>query len=98
MRPRLTSLLDHLMGSRSRAAVIRVLYAPRAGDERLWFRQIGRAARVGMGQLYEQLQWLEHLGLLRMRREGGALFIEARTDLPLGAALEALVRAAADYE
>lgn len=84
--------LSHICGSTARVRVLIVLLLTDP-DERVWLRQIGRAASVGFAGLYRELGHFERVGMIRRRRDGGALYFEVDESHPLVRPLRALLLA-----
>lgn len=90
---RIDSSVSYVMGDRGRTRLLVALCDPER--DRLWLREAGRQARLGMAGLYDEIVTLERLGLIKRRRAGGAQFLVADTDHPLHAGVNALVESAA---
>lgn len=84
--------LSHLMGSAARVRILVVLLLTDP-DERIWLRHIGRAASVGFAGLYRELDHLILIGMVKRRRDGGALYFEVDEAHPLVRPLRALLLA-----
>ena len=85
--------LDRLFGSRTRAAVLRLLFSD--VPQRLWLRELVRRAGTGASSVQRELAALQRVGLVRQRREGGAAFYEVVWTHPLAVPLQELVVIAA---
>jgi DNA-binding transcriptional ArsR family regulator len=83
---------DHLMGSRSRARLLRILVFP--DGERVWVRELCRRVGTGISSVRRELSWLRDMGLVEMYREGGAAYYEVIEGHPLLHGLRQLIDSA----
>lgn len=88
--------IDNLLGSSTRARLLRVLLLrpyPFA-----WVRDLCRRVDVSPGTLRRDLDFLTSIGLAHMQRRGGATFIQAVEEHPFYEPLRQLIAFADDYD
>lgn len=83
---------EHVMGSRTRARLLRALIFPTG--QRVWVRELRRQVRTGSSSIERELAWLRGIGLVQMRRDGGAAYHEAVEGHPLLPGLRRLLDSA----
>jgi tRNA nucleotidyltransferase (CCA-adding enzyme) len=87
---------DHLLGSRTRARLLRIVLFQR--DGRPWVRDLCRRVGTGTSSLRRELDLLCGIGLINMHREGGAAFFEPVQGHPLIEPLTQALAFADDYD
>ena len=73
--------LEHILSSRARAAVFRLLFGLR--DQELHVREIERRSGLAIGTVRHELKKLEGLDLVTTRRDGNRLYYRANRLHPL---------------
>jgi hypothetical protein len=86
------TIADHLMGSRTRARLLRILIFP--DGQRVWVRELCRRCGTGFSCVQRELLWLRGAGLIRMHRDGGAAYYEVVEGHPLLHGLRQLIDSA----
>jgi len=92
MNHRHVTTADHLLGSRSRARLLRILIFP--DGRRVWVRELCRRVRAGSSSVQRELLWLREIGLVEMHRDGGAAYYEVVGGHPLLDGLRQLIESA----
>ena len=92
MNNRHVTTADHLLGSRTRVRLLRVLLF--ADGERLWVRELCRRVGTGASGVQRELHWLRSAGLVQMHRDGGAAYYEVVDGHPLLGGLRQLLESA----
>jgi len=92
MNHRHVTTADHLMGSRTRARLLRVLLFP--DGRRVWVRELCRLVGTGFSGVQRELVWLRSQGIVQMHRDGGAAYYEAVEGHPLLDRLRQLIESA----
>ncbi len=87
--------LEALLGARIRSAVFARIFDDRLGTP--WLREVYRSAHSASGARRE-LDRLVRIGLVRIRRAGGAAFFDVVETHPLAAPLRDLARACAQLD
>jgi len=82
-------MLDELLLGRTRAAVLRELYAN--PDRRISFNELVRRVKSGVGAISRELAMLIDAGLVTEQREGHQRFVSAGISSPLFPELKALI-------
>jgi len=86
------TMLDEILFGRTRAAVLRELYAN--PDRRVSFNELVRRLKSGAGAISRELATLTSAGLISEEREGNQRFVSACVSSPLYAELKAFIRKA----
>lgn len=84
-------MLEFLLGSRTRARVLVLLF--KEPGSRPWLRELLRGSGTGVSSLIRNLDALERAGVIWSWREGGGKFFTANEEHPLCAPLRALAHA-----
>ena len=87
---------DHLLGSRTRARLLRILLFP--DGNRVWVREMCRRVGTGFSSVQRELLWLRQVGLVQMYREGGTAYYEAIEGHPLLEVLRRLIDSADELD
>jgi DNA-binding transcriptional ArsR family regulator len=95
MRGALPTTLQAIMGSRIRAGVIARVFNDELG--RPWLRDVYRSVKSASG-VRRELDRLSGMGLIRSRREGGAVFFEVVETHALARPLRELARASGQMD
>ncbi len=82
-------MLDNILFGKTRAALLRELYAN--PDRRVSFNQLVRRLKSGPGAISRELATLTSAGLVAEQREGNQRFLSAGTSSPLFSELKALI-------
>jgi len=90
------NVLEYLLGSRTRAVLIRMLVE--SPEDRVWLRQLCKTARTGMSQMHRELRFLSYMGLLKSNREGGVCFYSIDPTHVMYEPLRELARATAEID
>ena len=88
-------ILEGLLGSRSRAEVIRLLFE--RPERELYLREIFRLSGLSIRPIQEELSHLHDLGLLQVRKDGNRLYYTANSQNPLFPELKSLVEKTSGY-
>lgn len=82
-------MLDQLLGSRTRAKILRLLLTN--PNKQYFVREISRKVREHMNSVRRELQFLDEVGILETSGEGQKRFYSANPNYPLFPELKALV-------
>lgn len=82
-------MLEHLLGSRSRTGVLRLLLTN--PDKAYFVREISRKIREHMNSVRRELKFLTGAGIVHANGEGQKRYYEANLDYPLYPELKALI-------
>ena len=85
-------MLDELLLGKTRAAVLREIYAN--PDRRVSFNELVRRLKSGSGAVSRELATLTEAGLISEQREGNLRFITACVTSPVFAELKAFINKA----
>ncbi len=96
MRHKHLTTADHILGSRTRATLLRIVLYQR--EQRAWVRDLCRRVGTGTSSVRRELEWLSQIGLFRMRREAGAAFYIAIDQHPLAEPLRQIIAFADDFD
>jgi predicted nucleotidyltransferase len=73
-------MLERLLGSSTRAAILRMLFGPTSRE--LHIRELQRETGMALRSVIVQVNLLERIGLLRERRAGRQRYVRAETNHP----------------
>lgn len=89
-------MLDELLFGRTRAALLRELYAN--PDRRVSFNELVRRLESGPGAVSRELAFLTSAGLVAEQRQGNQRFLSAGVSSPLFPELRALIAKASGFQ
>ncbi len=81
--------LEHFFNSKSRAAIISILFAE--GHSKSYLRQIERESGLSIGTIQNEVKKLAELNLIKSERDGNRLYFSANFSHPISYLLKELV-------